>query len=460
MIGYYAGVLLRRFSLSLPALVVAACATTTQHPIPTYTQKRSHVFHMSASASRATRDGIVIQLRGQCERRVEDVFCDANAYRIYKICKDKRVEKRVEYSSCPWTALRGRRFILTAPWLDVPASGQVRGQSLWLRVPWSKTQLDPLGPRSRTILAAGGEVLDDRGARAFRWKPSERTITAMLERMGAARGTETVSRPANGPVALVVTELRPLGTLRAGRRVRMRLTVTNKGPGTAYRVIATTRSGLVALHKLRFSVGMLKPGQRKTRERDIQLPLDADRTAMVVVLLDEANHATARHMQRFAVAPAMKGTVLSIRCKLGSRGRPVIHQGQPTPLICGVTNTGDETAHNVTLSVVGANKPVVKQLSSLKAKQTTSTKIMLRAKQTQLGARVSLSITARGGNVKREGIQHLRARVVAPVLCPAGRLTRAAYTAKLRQLRAALKSGALSQQEFDRYDAALVMCLN
>lgn len=44
-------------------------------------------------------------------------------------------------------------------------------------------------------------------------------------------------------------------------------------------------------------------------------------------------------------------------------------------------------------------------------------------------------------------------------ICKQGKLTRDAYLRKRKQLQDALASGALSQQEFDGYDAEMVSCL-
>jgi hypothetical protein len=46
-----------------------------------------------------------------------------------------------------------------------------------------------------------------------------------------------------------------------------------------------------------------------------------------------------------------------------------------------------------------------------------------------------------------------------PALCPDGKLTRASYASKRGKLDAARKKGDLTQEEFDRYDAELVGCL-
>jgi len=46
-----------------------------------------------------------------------------------------------------------------------------------------------------------------------------------------------------------------------------------------------------------------------------------------------------------------------------------------------------------------------------------------------------------------------------PKLCTPGALTQAQYQAKIADLRAALAASALTQQEYDSYDAELINCL-
>jgi hypothetical protein len=55
--------------------------------------------------------------------------------------------------------------------------------------------------------------------------------------------------------------------------------------------------------------------------------------------------------------------------------------------------------------------------------------------------------------------QQILIRVTPAGMCTQGKLTRDAYEAKRKRMQDALKSGALNQAEYDRYDAEIVSCL-
>ena len=72
-----------------------------------------------------------------------------------------------------------------------------------------------------------------------------------------------------------------------------------------------------------------------------------------------------------------------------------------------------------------------------------------------------VAVVTSGNAPPASATSKLRLATEAPLhgLCERGALTRDAYRIKRNSLEAALAAAALTQQEFDRYDAALVRCI-
>ena len=77
-----------------------------------------------------------------------------------------------------------------------------------------------------------------------------------------------------------------------------------------------------------------------------------------------------------------------------------------------------------------------------------------------LDQELTIEVTAADADVTARATTRVRVIVRRPGLCPTGRLDRAEYLAKRRRLEEARAAGDLTADEFDRYDAELVGCLD
>jgi hypothetical protein len=76
-----------------------------------------------------------------------------------------------------------------------------------------------------------------------------------------------------------------------------------------------------------------------------------------------------------------------------------------------------------------------------------------------IDAPVEIAITVRDRDSGRSARTSITGVVRKPRLCTPGQLTQAQYQAKIADLKAALSAQALTQEEYDRYDAELINCL-
>jgi hypothetical protein len=98
------------------------------------------------------------------------------------------------------------------------------------------------------------------------WQPTAEDAALILKLIGDATDTEVLWVKGGPAPRLEVTALEVEGeTLHSGDTGTLVVRIANSGPGIAYRVVASTRSSLEALHGHRLSFGSIKPGAEKTR---------------------------------------------------------------------------------------------------------------------------------------------------------------------------------------------------
>jgi hypothetical protein len=264
-------------------------------------------------------DGIALKLDYMCARTVMESYCKRESWADGR-CQEKGVLRKEELSACDWSRYEEIELTLTPPWSRQALAAPLgRDRSVRFAVDWSKVGVDPLNADARKQLAHGWLVAAPSTA-AFEWKPSERSLNEILAKIGDATGTELDVGRSDGPVTLSVRSFTVYGgSLRAGQAARLRLIVRNAGTGKAYRVVARTRSGIPALHRLQFSFGTLKPGEDKTRELTVNVPdTVTEESALILLMIEDANRNPARHKQRFAIVAAeRRDTPRTASCPAG-----------------------------------------------------------------------------------------------------------------------------------------------
>jgi hypothetical protein len=361
---------------------------------------------------------------------------------------------------CDRKVLDGIHVIAHTPWdQDIPGAWVDSGHIVF-QVDWKAAGLDPLAADAPGLAARAWTVS------GTQWTPSPDDVAMILKQIGDATETETQLVHGGRPPSLEVTAFEIEGdALHAGDASTLIVRITNRGPGAAYRVVATTRSSIEALHGQRISFGLIKPGADKVRKLLLTVPpSETARDTMLVVAVSEGNgFAPSNVSRRMPIAPSTAAPVLALRCTVGGKegARPDLDAGQRFSLRCTVDNTGDAVAKQVELEVSVASRSPVRsppQAIAVAGHLGFDVPIIV-PRDLPIDAPVEIAIVARDRQSSRTARTTVVGVVRKPKLCTPGQLTHAQYQAKVTELRAALGAKYLTQDEFDRYDAELVACL-
>ena len=342
---------------------------------------------------------------------------------------------------------------------DVPGTWVDAGRVAF-HVDWKSVEVDPLADDSVATLQRPWTVS------GTTWKPTPADAAAMLKQIGAASETETdLVRGGTAP-KLEVSKFEVEGdALHVGDPNTLVVTIANRGTGAAYRVVATLRSSVAALHGKRLSFGLIKPGAEKVRRLQVTLPeSEAAHDTMLVLAVTEGNGVAPGNVNhRVTIAPSTAAPVLAVQCTSGDKkvARPDLDAGQTFKLRCTITNTGNADAKRVELEVaVASGKPSRSAPVAVAASGHFAFDVpVLVPRSLPIDAPVEIAIAARDRDSGRSARTSITGVVRKPKLCTPGQLTQAQYQAKIADLRAALSAQALTQDEYDRYDAELINCL-
>lgn len=365
--------------------------------------------------------------------------------------------------NCDRATLDGIRVIAHAPWGQDIAGAWNGPAYVTFRIDWTaaaEAGIDPLVDDAAAAVARPWQVS------GTQWTPTADEAAAILKHIGEAVGIETeLVRGGPAPSLEVAAFEVDGGVLHAGERATLVVRIANRGPGTAYRVVATTRSSIEALHGRRLSFGAIRPGADMVRKLQVALPAsEAAHDTMLVLALSEGNGAAPRNAsRRIPIEPSTAAPVLAMHCSIVGHeaARPDLDAGQNLMVRCQVENTGNAEAKQVQLDAAigdAAQGHSAPQPVPAAGRATIDVAIAV-PRGLPINAPVEIALTARD----RASSRSVRASVVGvvrkPRLCEPGQLTRAQYQAKIGDLRAAVTAGDITQAQFDRYDAELVACL-
>jgi hypothetical protein len=325
---------------------------------------------------------------------------------------------------------------------------------------WRATDIDPLADDAPAIVARAWAIS------GTQWIPSSAEAATILKLIGDATDIQTELVRGGPPPSLEVTTFAIDGdALQVGRPATLGVRIANRGSGTAYRVVATTRSSIEALHGRRLSFGSIKPGADKVRTLQLTVPTsETARDTMLVLELSEGNGVAPSNVsRRIPIAPSTAAPMLAVQCTVQGQklARPDLDAGQRVTLRCTVDNTGDAEAKLVELEVsVAGGTPARSAPQRIAVSGHLTFRVPIIVPRTlPIDAPVEITISARDRQSSRAARTTIVGVVRKPKLCVPGELTRAQYQAKVADLRAALADKVLTQAEFDRYDAELVTCL-
>lgn len=224
-------------------------------------------------------------------------------------------------------------------------------------------------------------------------------------------------------------------------------------------MIAKLRSSSIALHGVQLLFGRINKGETKTRAKDIPVGDGEEPNPTVVAAVTATNAALASATGRVRLTAAKPHIELQLACSLLDK-EPA--PGQRVRVQCEAINAGAQATRGVTyeLAIDKSAAITVPGPSALAAHARAKFELVptLPAKA-KLGSSLQITITMTAPDMAPVQ-QHIAVEVVeSHGMCKQGKLTRDAYRKKRKRLEAALAAGALSQDEFDKYDSELVSCI-
>lgn len=360
-----------------------------------------------------------------------------------------------EHAPCDRVHLGRVLIVATTPWHEQVEGVWTDASHLVFRVDWEDSGLDPLTPDLATVVAMPWSIS---GAR---WTPSAIEARRILQLIGAAK-TEKVAQ--GGVPHLEITRFEASdGTLHAGGEAIVVVGIANHGPGTAYRVVATTRSGFSGLHGKHVNFGRIKPGTERLRQLRLTVPAsEASPDAMLVVTVEEGNGFSPHDFpRRIPIAPAPMAAGLKVSCSIpGQSSRADLNAGDHVVMHCVVDNAGAGAANVKVETSISGEDPIESPAQRVAPAGRASFDVPIAIpRELVIDSKVEIAITARDADLARSAHTTVVGVIRKPKLCAFGELTRAQYRAKLAELRAAVAGGNLTRSQFDRYDAELVTCL-
>lgn len=209
-----------------------------------------------------------------------------------------------------------------------------------------------------------------------------------------------------------------------------------------------------------------RPGDARLRQLRLVVPASetAPDTMLLLTFEDYHHRAPPPSVSRRVriVAPEV-APVLGVQCQIPGRNRerPELDTGEQIVARCIVENSGNGAANAVLQAALSRQPPAVSPAQRVAPGGRTSFDLPIAIPSgLAIDSTVEISIVARDRQFARSASTRIVGVIRKPKLCAPGQLTHTQYRAKLAELRAARVAGDVTQDQFDRYDAELVSCLN
>jgi hypothetical protein len=332
------------------------------------------------------------------------------------------------------------------------------------KIDWTATGVNLDEPLDETKLEKDWVVLseDDRLNVALSFSREEvRGFMALIAQASSALHDDLPARRADEHAALVVTLSSESDGKGTGTN-RLNISVTNHGPDSAYDVATQLKSSSTIVHGIHLSLGRVNRGETKKVIKRLPPVCDTDELDPMVVVTTTASNAPAiTASSRLRLTPAKNpGTApLQLSCTAAEKDAA---PGQRLHVHCESTNSGSSAIRCVSINVaVGAAAAMsADSLAELAPQARVAFELTpTLPTNAKAGSLLPIFITIRAPDSAPVEQQIAMKITAAHGGCKQGILTRDAYLAKRKKLQSARDSGELSQEEYDRYNAENVNCI-
>lgn len=193
---------------------------------------------------------------------------------------------------------------VTTPWgakLRAPIGNDGAAQ---FTLDWATTNIDPRDPDIARRLAMAWRVRSTRTGLTADWAPAVADRDTEMKLIQIASASKVGAPPELSVVKLDADG----GSLVAGQRNTVRLTVENRGGGVARKLTAKARSSHAAIDDKVFDFGDLGAGETKTRYIEVELPGEEPATSITMVAefaLADGHKAPPNMTAQLAVTPRL-----------------------------------------------------------------------------------------------------------------------------------------------------------
>ena len=411
----------------------------------------------AVAATHVTAAGLHVELQTKCVVVVVTHWCKVSEPQ----CRREPVIRSSEDAACP-TNLADPEVSVRTPWGAVQRA-TAPGNSANLAIDWKASGVDPLADASVAGIASGWSIGFGAAGDEASFELSADDLTAARVAIGDATDTQYQTGAATDEAVLVAQVVEP-DALAVGGAGTLRVIVSNRGPQPAYRVVANTRSSIEALHGIQLSFGRIDVGATKVREQLIRIPATADdKTALVVVDVRGQNGATANASHRYTLtaAKASATAMIDVSCALGTAEAA---PGDRVHVGCTVKNIGGQRATAVAYVLsIGTARAPTNGPAVIEAGASRSVDLVGKVPATaEVGSDLQVNVAIVGSDL-RPSTRSMKLHIVASDVTASGicaqTLTRDQYSAKRKKLQSALQAGALTQDDFDKYDTQMVACI-
>jgi hypothetical protein len=396
--------------------------------------------------------GLRLSVSAECHVQIVEQWCPLTNPQ----CRPNPTVVKRELATCP-RDIEASNVSLRSPWGQV-YPGAIAAGVLEVKIDWKTAGIDPLTNPDLATLRTGWVVHSDDGLVDAPLELTDDDVHSMLVAIGNVTGNDPSDAPASQHAALIAAFSNEPGTGGANRIV---LSVTNRGPDPAYKVVAQLKSSSVTLHGIQLLFGRINRGETKTRTKDISTVNEADDpNPTVVAAVTSSNAPPASTSSKFRLAPKRARAVpLQLSCtSLDKEPAP----GQWLRIQCESSNPGNETVRGVSYQIAIGKAAATSATGPAELAPHAHLKFGLAPmlpSATKLGSSLEINITMNAPNFPPVQQQLVVEIVEFHGLCKQGKLTRDAYRVKRKRLQAAQTAGALTQEEFDHYDAEMVSCI-
>lgn len=413
--------------------------------------------HSSVSAVRPTFDasGVWLGITGiSCHVTVVEHWCPLSNPKCTPdpIVVDPIVVKE-ESTACS-RDVEPSRVSLRTPWQQAYPAKFADGV-LGVKIDWSATDIDSID--LETLRTDWQVQSEDGAADMVRMALTDDELHALFVAVRKATGNDYSLGPADEHATLTADVLHEQGVDDTNHVV---VSVTNRGPAPAYRVVARLQSKAKQLQGIKLSFGRIDPAETKKRVKMVAITSDVAKSEPTLEVEVTSSNTPPVSASNTIRAKAKHVVIMPPGLSCGSSDKQIL-PGQRIRVECEASNTGETPMHGGTCElVIGQGAPQTAQCPlDLPQHDKRSFELERTVPLDAKPGRLMVSVTMTEPD-QPPVTQEIALEVLEPrQLCKQGELTIEGFRKQQARLRELLTAGRITKEEFNEYLAEWWSCV-